>query len=690
MLLEVNNLKTHFRLEGSDPARAVNGISFSIAPGETVALVGESGSGKSVTAFSVMQLLPDNAFHPEGEVLFEDEDVLTKSSAALRRLRGNDMAMIFQEPMTSLNPLMRVERQIMEPLQIHRGMDADQARDEALQLLRHVGIPAPEQRLRNYPHELSGGMRQRVMIAMALACRPKLLIADEPTTALDVTIQAQILGLIRDLQNETNMSVLFITHDLGVVNQIADRVCVMYTGKFMETGSRQQIFNNMAHPYTRGLFASLPTVQQRAHRLRAIPGSVPPPAEYPSGCPFHTRCRESFDRCPKEESPLHEIERDNSKKGSGQAGQNGDAFAHLVSCHLLDPQAKYKRDEQAWQACEERPERTALNMRRNLIEVDGLKTHFPVKRGVFLRTVAHVKAVDEIDLRFPYGSTLALVGESGCGKTTAGLSILRLLQEAEGRILFNSENVMQWDKKQLRRMRKQLQIVFQDPFSSLSPRLTVGDIIEEGIQIHYPEMTAAARQGKVRQALHEVGLDYGAAGRYPHEFSGGQRQRISIARALVLQPKFLVLDEPTSALDVSVQAQILNLLVDLQAQHGWTYLFITHDLAVVEYMADFIAVMYLGKIVEYASGATLFKNPRHPYTRSLLKAVPRPDRRKELLRLSGEIPSPLQPPAGCHFHPRCPVYGAASKDSPLRNQCPYKYPPLKNDKGHWTACHDVQ
>ncbi|MFO7820885.1 MAG: dipeptide ABC transporter ATP-binding protein [Lentisphaeria bacterium] len=689
MLLEINNLKTHFHVAGDKPARAVDGISFGIAPGETVALVGESGSGKSVTAFSTMQLLPDNAFHPEGEILFEGRNLLDMKSAGLRRLRGNDMAMIFQEPMTSLNPLMRVERQIMEPLQIHRNMQKEEARAEVLELLKHVGIPAPEDRLRNYPHELSGGMRQRIMIAMALACRPKLLIADEPTTALDVTIQAQILGLIKDLQKETNMGVLFITHDLGVVNQIADRVCVMYTGKFMETGTREEIFKDMVHPYTRGLFSSLPTVQEKQHKLRAIPGSVPSATDYPGGCPFHPRCREKFERCAREESFLHNVEEgglsDNGRENSEPQAEPG----HCVSCHLLDPNRNYARDEEAWAARSARPERTALDLDRDLLNVENLKTHFPVKRGVFLRTVAHVKAVDDISLRFPYGATLALVGESGCGKTTAGLSILRLLAEAEGRIVFNSENVMAWDKAELRDRRKDLQIVFQDPFSALSPRMTVEDIVGEGMRIHYPQLTREERHSRVIKALGEVGLSAEDAGRYPHEFSGGQRQRISIARALVLEPQFLVLDEPTSALDVSVQAQILNLLVELQARHGWTYLFITHDLAVVEYMADFVAVMYLGKIVEYAAGDQVLSKPRHPYTRSLLKAVPRPDERKKLLRLSGEIPSPMNPPAGCYFHPRCPVYDAAYPDSQLHEQCPTKYPPVKYENGHGTACYAV-
>lgn len=671
-ILTVKNLRTHFDLGNGRVAKAVDGISFSVRQGETVAIVGESGCGKSVTAFSIMRLLAENAAHPSGEILFEGQNLLGVSQRQMRRIRGDRMGMIFQEPMTSLNPLMRVDKQIMETLRVHRAMGVKEARAEALQLLRHVGIPAPETRMRNYPYELSGGMRQRVMIAMALACRPQLLIADEPTTALDVTIQAQILALMKDLQAETDMALLFITHDLGVVNQIADRVCVMYAGRIMESGSREQVFGHMAHPYTRGLFASLPTEQQRSYRLRAVPGSVPSAVEYPRGCPFHDRCREAFDRCRTEEPPLHQV-------APGQAG----------ACHLLEPASDRQRDEMAWHPRETRSKQPASD-NETLLAVRDLTTHFPVKRGILLRTVAHVRAVDGVSFDLPKGSTFALVGESGCGKTTVGFSILRLLQEAEGTVLFKSEDVMAWDKRRLRSNRKHLQVVFQDPFSALSPRMTVEGVVSEGIAVHFPEIDADERRSLVVNALADVGLGAEVLDRYPHEFSGGQRQRIGIARALVLQPDFLVLDEPTSALDVSVQAQILNLLEDLQEKYGLTYLFITHDLAVVEYMADKVAVMYLGKIVEYADGAELFRDPRHPYTRSLLEAVPRPDERKELNRVRGEVPSPLDPPKGCHFHPRCPVFGNAAEDSRLRTLCPVAYPPLLADDGHAAACHAVR
>ncbi len=672
MLLEVHNLRTHFTLADGDVAKAVDGISFALDQGQTLALVGESGCGKSVTAFSIMQLLAENAVHPTGQIRFDGLSLLDLGARQMQNLRGNQMAMIFQEPMTSLNPLMRIGKQITEPLRLHRGMNRKQAAAEALELMQQVGIPAPEERLNDFPHQLSGGMRQRVMIAIALACRPKLLIADEPTTALDVTIQAQILALMKDLQKKTNAAILFITHDLGVVNQIADNVCVMYAGKFMETGSRQQVFDQMQHPYTRGLFASLPTVQKRDERLRTIQGSVPSATDYPGGCPFHDRCRETLNRCDTEESPLHEADPD-----------------HRVSCHLLDPDADYSRDQNAWAATERRTTRKSPETVPALLDVKKLRTWFPVKRGLLLRTVAHVKAVDDVAFTVNRGSTLALVGESGCGKTTVGLSVLRLLGEAEGTVVFDSDNVMAWNRKRMKKMRQHLQIVFQDPFSSLSPRMTVGDIVGEGLRVHAPEMNTQTRRDNVLKSLAEVGLGKDVFDRYPHEFSGGQRQRINIARALVLKPDFLVLDEPTSALDVSVQAQILNLLTDLQAHHGLTYLFITHDLSVVQYMADTVAVMYLGRIVEHAAAEALFRNPQHPYTKSLLKAVPRPDERAPLVRLRGEVPSPLTPPPGCHFHPRCPVYAAAPGSSPLHQQCPVHYPPLKDYDGQLTACHAV-
>jgi peptide/nickel transport system ATP-binding protein len=520
-------------------------------------------------------------------------------------------------------------------------------------------------------------MRQRVMIAMALAARPKLLIADEPTTALDVTIQAQILGLMKDLQQNTGMGILFITHDLGVVNQIADRVYVMYAGRVMEEGHRTHVFDYMAHPYTRGLFASLPSMGTKRHRLQTITGSVPSAHETVPGCPFHPRCLEAWERCHTERPVLHEVEKD-----------------HASFCHLFDKDQSYNRDEDAWTPTTEKENtkgEAANDKEKQLLKVNNLKTHFPVKRGLFKRTVAHVRAVDDISFTLPTSHTIALVGESGCGKTTAGLSILRLIREATGSVVFNSDNIMTWDRNTLRNNRKNLQIVFQDPFSSLSPRLPVGKIVQEGLDVHFPDLTPEEKKQRVIDTLQEVGLSPDTLERYPHEFSGGQRQRISLARAFVLKPAFLVLDEPTSALDVSVQAQILNLLKDMQQKHHITYLFITHDLAVVRHIADTAAVMYLGKIVEYAPTDSLFKSPQHPYSRSLLKSIPRTDTRGELARLEGEVPSPLTPPQGCYFHPRCTLYksGKENGDTALCNQCISAFPPLEQTDGHHTACYAV-
>ena len=642
MELRVENLTTCFRMSGDRVARAVDGVSFSLSAGKTLAIVGESGCGKSQTAFSIMRLLAPNAYHePGARILLDGENILEKDADAMREIRGNDIAMIFQEPMTSLNPLYRVGNQLAEPLMLHQDMDKDAARARSIELLNQVGIPDPEARLASFPHELSGGMKQRVMIAMALACRPRLLIADEPTTALDVTIQAQILGVMRDLQRELGMAILLITHDLGVVHRMADDVCVMYAGKVAEFASRKRIFAEMRHPYTRRLFESLPSAVDRRFRLRTIPGLVPPATSYGEGCRFHERCIEKLDRCESVASEGHSC-------GDG----------HVAFCHLLEPGANAERQEVGAQ--EARPERGLGDV---LLEVEDLRTWFPVKKGLLMRTVNHVRAVDGIDLTLRRGETLALVGESGCGKTTAGQSILRLIREAKGRISFLGRDIMAYDKKALKALREDMQIVFQDPFASLSPRLRVGEIVAEGLQIHYPKMSREEREKKVADVLTEVGLQASASGLYPHEFSGGQRQRISIARALVLEPDFLVLDEPTSALDISVQAQILNLLEEIQARRQLAYMFITHDLGVVRYIADAVAVMYLGRIVEFGPTEEIFENPRHPYTRALLAAVPNLEVDSELPRIEGDVPSPLRPPPGCHFHPRCPLAEARCRET---------------------------
>ncbi|MBI4388792.1 MAG: dipeptide ABC transporter ATP-binding protein [Nitrospinae bacterium] len=665
MLLRVNDLRTYFRVGANKTAKAVDGVSFQLEQGQTLALVGESGCGKTQTAFSLIRLVADNGFHPSGEIVFDGKNLASLREEEMLDLRGNEIAMIFQEPMTSLNPLYRIGNQLEEPLRLHRKLQKGPARRRAIDLLDRVGIPDPEKRIDNFPHQLSGGMKQRVMIAMALACEPKLLIADEPTTALDVTIQAQVLRLMTDLQKQTGMSILLITHDLGIVNQMADQICIMYAGKIAEQGSREQIFQNMSHPYTRRLFDSIPKPGDSPYLLNTIPGMVPPATEYGEGCLFHDRCHFAMDVCRSQDSPPYPA-------GPG----------HSVSCHLFaggEPR-DLNHDKTRIQA----PPRKIDDV---ILKVKALKTHFPVHKGVLRRVSGYVRAVDSVDIDLRRGSTLALVGESGCGKTTMGESILRLLREVRGEILFDGLDVMKLKTAELKKIRRHMQIIFQDPYGSLSPRLTAEEIVGEGLRVHYPDLDEREKRKKVEDALREVGLDASVADRYPHEFSGGQRQRISIARALILEPKFLILDEPTSALDVSVQAQVLNLLRELQAKRGLTYLFITHNLNVVQYMADWVAIMYLGRIVEYAPVAELFKEPRHPYTRSLLSAIPSLGERKPFEAPSGDVPSPLNPPPGCYFHPRCPVYLREPEGSPLRQKCRNVYPETVQYGAVRFACH---
>ncbi|MCX8281862.1 ABC transporter ATP-binding protein [Phyllobacterium sp. 0TCS1.6C] len=525
-LLSVRDLSVAFT-QGEKQSMAVDHISFDIFPGETVALVGESGSGKSVSALSILKLLPyPPASHPSGQILFNGEDLLDKDERDLRRVRGNDITMIFQEPMTSLNPLHTIEKQIGEILKLHQGLGDRAARERTLTLLQEVGIRDPEKRLGAYPHQLSGGQRQRVMIAMALANRPKLLIADEPTTALDVTVQAQILELLAELKSAQGMSMLFITHDLGIVRKIADRVCVMTGGKIVETGPTREIFDNPQHAYTR-------------HLLAAEPRGNPPGADL-SAAPV-------------------------------MRGEN-------------------------------------------------VKVWFPIKEGFLRRTVDHVKAVDGIDVTIRAGQTLGVVGESGSGKTTLGLALARMIS-SEGVIRFGETDINQYSFKQMRPLRRELQIVFQDPFGSLSPRMSVADIIAEGLEVHEPRLSAQDRDARVVSALKEVNLDPENRFRYPHEFSGGQRQRIAIARAMVLNPRFVMLDEPTSALDMSVQAQVVDLLRSLQQKHNLAYLFISHDLKVVKALANDVLVMRNGKAVEYGTAEEIFSRPKTEYTKALMAAA---------------------------------------------------------------------
>ena len=639
-LLEARDLRTE--LDGSGGiVRALDGVDLEVPRGETFAIVGESGCGKSMTALTLMRLLPETGRIASGSVRLDGTELLTLPESAMRDIRGRRVAMIFQEPATSLNPVLTVGRQIGEVLARHAGIRGDEARARAIGLLDAVGIADGARRIDDYPFQLSGGMKQRVMIALALAGEPELLVADEPTTALDVTIQAQVLDLLRSLQAERGMSILLITHDLGIVAGMAHRVAVMYAGQIVEVAERRGFFFAPQHPYSRKLFAALPATGKRGGELEVIPGQVPALSGEFSGCRFADRCEHAFDRC-RAEPP----------------GWTRVADGHLVRCHLRETEragtiaAAPAPGEKAAEASQPA---------RPLLEVRNLQVYFPIRRGLFKRTVGYVRAVDGASLAIGPGRTLALVGESGCGKTTAGKGILQLIRPSAGEVDFDGTRLTALRGERLRRRRAEFQIVFQDPYASLNPRMRVQDILMEGMSSLGVLGSRAERERRIAELLGQVGLPAEAAFRYPHEFSGGQRQRIAIARALTVNPKLVVCDEPTSALDVSVQAQILNLLKRLQRDLGLAYLFITHNLAVVEYLADEIAVMYLGRIVERGTVGEVLGAPRHPYTQALLAAVPTVDGGGERLFVKGELPSPSAPPAGCHFHPRCPYAMARCK-----------------------------
>ena len=675
-LLEVENLRTYFKTEAGE-ARAVDGVSFTLEEGESLALVGESACGKSVTALSIMRLIePPSGYHPSGSIRFVGTDLFHADEPTLQHVRGNRLSMIFQEPLTALNPVFTVADQLCEPLLLHHGLGKEQAMRRGRELLEQMGIAAPDVVMRSYPHQLSGGMRQRVMIAMAIACRPRLMIADEPTTALDVTVQAQILHLIQELQREIGMALLLITHDFGIVNQISDRVLVMYAGTLVETGTREAVLRQPHHPYTVKLLQSIARGVPHDQRLRVIQGSVRPVTDMVPGCRFAERCDHAALRCAVAAPALFPM-----------------ADGRQVACYMYDPHDPLPPQETA--------EDTALSPQSSasltpglldspLVEIHDLTTHFPVKKGFFQRIVGYVKAVDGVTLAIPEGIALGLVGESGCGKTTLGHSLIRLEEHARGQVLFAGRDILALSPRAMRDVRRTMQIIFQDPFSSLNPRFTVQEIVGEGLRVHEPALSVAEYQRRIAEVLQEVGLSAIMLQRYAHEFSGGQRQRLAIARALILRPRFLILDEATSALDVSVQAQILNLLRDLQTRHGLTYLFITHDLGVVQYLAHEVAVMYLGRIVEYGETTEVFRHPAHPYTQSLLAAVPSLEtRRTAPPPLLGDVPSPVAPPSGCHFHPRCPLF-AGTYDPMLQAACPTQYPPpIRVGPRHWARCHAV-
>jgi peptide/nickel transport system ATP-binding protein len=659
-LLKVRRLALAIR-QGSKLVPAVDDLSFDLYAGETLALVGESGCGKSLSALSLMRLLPPAIRVTGGEIHFQGQELLRLPEAAMRERRGRDMAMIFQEPTTSLNAVLTVGQQIGEAL-VRRGFKGKAIRNEAQTLLRQVGIADPARRLDEYPFQLSGGMKQRVMIAIALAGAPRLLIADEPTTALDVTVQSQILDLLCALQAERGMALLLITHDLGIVARMARRVGVMYAGQLVEQACRPCFFQTPRHPYSQALFAALPEAVHRGQRLRALAGQVPAFTAMPAACRFADRCERAQALC-RETAPrfaaLHAAP---------------DEESH-VRCHFPVPPEDGERRVENREAQSENGQKAGSS----LLRVENLLVHFPMRKGLLQRVYGHVRAVDGVSLRLAPGRTLALVGESGCGKTTVGKALMRLLPMTSGQFFWQERPVRFERPEEERQLRRHMQMVFQDPFASLNPRMTVGEILLEGMLALGVAKAGEAGRAASTALLSQVGLAADALDRYPHEFSGGQRQRIAIARALAVSPQALICDEPTSALDVSVQAQILNLLKDMQLELQVAYLFITHNFAVVEYLAHEVAVMYLGRVVEQGPVTDVLASPAHPYTEALLSAVPRIEGSRQVIRLEGETPSPANPPTGCHFHPRCP------KAMPVCREC---YPAMTTfSEGRQVACH---
>ena len=679
-VLEINDLSTHIQLTRS-VVQAVGNISLSIDPGETLGLVGESGCGKSMTGLSIMGLLPPGGSIVSGSIQLDGRELVGLPDAELRKLRGNEIAMIFQDPLTSLDPTKSIGYQVAEPVRLHRGASKDEALERAAEVLGLVGLPRPRERLSQYPHQLSGGLRQRVMIAMALACEPKLLIADEPTTALDVTIQAQILDLLDDLKSRLGMGMLLITHDMGVIAGHADRVNVMYAGRRVETAETGTLFRHMHHPYTQALLASIPRLSQdNTQRLLNITGLPPDLSNPPDGCRFAPRCSRATDKCRADEPSL-----------------TGETLDHLFACwhpvdgplsiakgngHAAPGLAMAARPEQAVEPAPAGGRAEAVPEGEPLLQVKGLVKEFPITHGIMQRKVGVVHAVSGVSFTVNAGETFGLVGESGCGKTTIGKLIVALESPNDGTVNLAGRNVSSLRGGDLRRYRRDLQMMFQDPYSSLDPRMRVGSIIREPLAIQRLG-SSKEQQDRVFELLSEVGLPRNAVERYPHEFSGGQRQRIGLARALTLNPKVIVADEPVSALDVSIRAQVLNLMKRLQADHGLTYVVISHDLAVVKYMADRIGVMYLGKMVELGSGEDIYARPAHPYTAGLLAAIPVPEpeiaRARAKAGVRGELPSAVNPPSGCRFRTRCPF---------AQDRCAEEEPQLRVfGLGHVAACH---
>ena len=610
-MMDIRNLTTELETDNA-LVRAVDALSLTIARGQTFALVGESGCGKSMTALSLLRLLPDNGRVTGGQVDLDGTDVLALPESRMREFRGRKISMIFQEPATSLNPVMTVGRQIREVIERHTALRGEASAAKAVDWLRRVGLDAPERRAQGYSFQLSGGQKQRVMIAIALAAEPDVLVADEPTTALDVTVQAQILALLQDLQRSQAMALLLITHDLAIVSQMAHRVALMYAGQVVEVASAADFFARPLHPYAANLLDALPDASKRGQRLASIPGVVPALSQTFVGCRFADRCLDAADLC--RSAPPQILEH---------------ASGHAVRCFIYEgalglSQASRNVARTPASASQDKP--ATPSAATPLLAVRDYKVWFPIRKGLLQRTVGFVKAVDGVSFEVQTGRTLALVGESGSGKTTVGKALLQLLRgqaQVSGSAVLQGQALDALQGAALRAARRTAQIVFQDPFASLNPRMRVNEILEEGVASLHPEVDARARHARVAALLDKVGLPAGALARYPHEFSGGQRQRLAIARALAVEPLLIVADEPTSALDVSVQAQILNLLSDLQTELGVAYLFITHNFGVVEYLAHDIAVMQGGKLVEYGAARQVLEQPQQAYTQALLGAVPR-------------------------------------------------------------------
>jgi peptide/nickel transport system ATP-binding protein len=670
-LLELEGLQTEIRLRRA-VVHALDGVSLYVDPGECLGIVGESGCGKTMTALSVMRLLPPGGHITDGKVLLDGTEISALSDADMRHVRGNEIGMIFQDPMTSLNPTMKIGDQISETVVLHRGASAAQAKERAIEVLGLVGMPRPAERVDNYPHQLSGGMRQRVMIAMALACEPKLLIADEPTTALDVTIQKQILELIDSLRKRLSMAVILVTHDLGVIAGRADRVVVMYAGKVSESTTTTRLYTNPRHPYTEALFEALPEkAADNARKLYNIPGMPPDLTNPPTGCRFAARCRYAQQICRDQEPEL-----------------KGDSWEHVFRCFF--PVGKEEREKRlaeltvaesaAAQAAATAPAAVADG---ELLRVDHLVKNFPVTAGAVLqRKIGDVSAVADVSFSIVPGQTFGMVGESGCGKTTIGRLIVGLEKATSGSIVMDGEDLTKLSTRERRRRSSRVQLMFQDSYASMDPRMRVGPILREPLSIQR-RGSRKDQQAKINEILDEVGLPRAAVERYPHEFSGGQRQRLGLARALILRPQLIVADEPVSALDVSIQAQILNLMLDLQRDHGLTYLFISHDLSVVRYLSNNIGVMYLGKLVEIGPANEVYYGPVHPYTRGLIDTIPMADpvaeKAKVAKGVAGELPSAIDPPSGCRFRTRCPR---------AQDLCAVEEPPLRPfGDHHLAACH---